>query len=227
MAIALAARAVQQQVGDVESELEGLHAVEPRVARRLIAVAELVLGHAFGTTHALGDVVAGELDVDPAGHGAERLVHLEEAEDLVGDVVVGPRLVTGSGLASVAVHRVADPHHRVTARGDLLDDGWKVVADHAATHADDECQAPRDPVGVEPLRELDRLLRGMLVRTLPRRNFGTNERAVFAVAAILTPPDPFSMMSLAIPGVLLYEISIWCVWLIERRRKRDEAAESA
>ena len=51
--------------------------------------------------------------------------------------------------------------------------------------------------------------------------------AVFAVAAILTPPDPFSMMSLAIPGVLLYEISIWCVWLIERRRKRDEAAESA
>jgi sec-independent protein translocase protein TatC len=48
---------------------------------------------------------------------------------------------------------------------------------------------------------------------------------VFVVAAILTPPDPFSMMSLAIPGVLLYEISIWCVWLIERRRKREEAAE--
>ncbi len=48
--------------------------------------------------------------------------------------------------------------------------------------------------------------------------------AVFAIAAILTPPDPFSMMSLAIPGVLLYEISIWCVWLIERRRKREDAA---
>jgi sec-independent protein translocase protein TatC len=48
--------------------------------------------------------------------------------------------------------------------------------------------------------------------------------AVFVIAAILTPPDPFSMMSLAIPGVLLYEISIWCVWLIERRRKREDAA---
>ena len=46
--------------------------------------------------------------------------------------------------------------------------------------------------------------------------------AVFIVAAILTPPDPVSMMTLAIPGVLLYEISIWCVWLIERRRKREE-----
>ncbi len=48
---------------------------------------------------------------------------------------------------------------------------------------------------------------------------------VFVVAAILTPPDPVSMMTLAIPGVLLYEISIWCVWLIELRRKRaDQAA---
>ena len=46
--------------------------------------------------------------------------------------------------------------------------------------------------------------------------------AMFVVAAILTPPDPVSMMTLAIPGVLLYEISIWCVWLIERRRKRED-----
>ena len=47
---------------------------------------------------------------------------------------------------------------------------------------------------------------------------------VFVVAAILTPPDPVSMMTLAIPGVLLYEISIWCVWLIELRRKREDRA---
>jgi sec-independent protein translocase protein TatC len=47
---------------------------------------------------------------------------------------------------------------------------------------------------------------------------------VFAVAAVLTPPDPVSMLSLALPGLLLYEISIWCVWLIERRRKREDAA---
>jgi sec-independent protein translocase protein TatC len=50
---------------------------------------------------------------------------------------------------------------------------------------------------------------------------------VFIVAAILTPPDPVSMMSLALPGVLLYEISILCVWLIELRRPRDEAEEAA
>ena len=47
---------------------------------------------------------------------------------------------------------------------------------------------------------------------------------VFVVAAVLTPPDPVSMMSLAVPGVLLYEISIWCVRIIELRRRREEAA---
>ncbi|MDO8295798.1 MAG: twin-arginine translocase subunit TatC [Caulobacter sp.] len=47
--------------------------------------------------------------------------------------------------------------------------------------------------------------------------------AVFVVAAIFTPPDPISQLMLAIPICLLYEVSIWCVWLIERRRKRDEA----
>ena len=46
--------------------------------------------------------------------------------------------------------------------------------------------------------------------------------AVFVVAAIVTPPDPISQITLAVPLCLLYEISIWCVWLIERRRKRED-----
>lgn len=48
--------------------------------------------------------------------------------------------------------------------------------------------------------------------------------AVFVVAAILTPPDPISQTLLALPIILLYEISIWCVRLIELRRKREDAA---
>ena len=48
---------------------------------------------------------------------------------------------------------------------------------------------------------------------------------VFVVAAVLTPPDPISQITLAVPICLLYEVSIVCVWLIERRRKKDEAAE--
>ncbi len=48
-----------------------------------------------------------------------------------------------------------------------------------------------------------------------------------AVAAILTPPDIFSMMSLLVPLVALYEISILCVWLIERDRAKKDAAKAA
>jgi sec-independent protein translocase protein TatC len=48
---------------------------------------------------------------------------------------------------------------------------------------------------------------------------------VFALAAVVTPPDPISMISLAIPICLLYEVSIWCVRLIELRRKNSEVAE--
>ena len=48
--------------------------------------------------------------------------------------------------------------------------------------------------------------------------------AVVVVAAIVTPPDPISQLMLAIPLVLLYEISIWCVRLIELRRTKEDAA---
>jgi sec-independent protein translocase protein TatC len=50
--------------------------------------------------------------------------------------------------------------------------------------------------------------------------------AVFVVAAILTPPDPISMVSLALPITLLYEVSIWCVALIELRRGREDRANA-
>ncbi len=47
---------------------------------------------------------------------------------------------------------------------------------------------------------------------------------VFAVAAVVTPPDPVSMISLAVPICLLYEVSIWVVKLIELRRAKEDAA---
>jgi sec-independent protein translocase protein TatC len=50
---------------------------------------------------------------------------------------------------------------------------------------------------------------------------------LFAVAAIFTPPDAISMISLAVPLVLLYEISILSVKMIERDRARQDAAREA
>jgi sec-independent protein translocase protein TatC len=50
---------------------------------------------------------------------------------------------------------------------------------------------------------------------------------VFAVAAVVTPPDVFSQLSLAFPLVGLYEISILCVKLIERQRAAEDAKAAA
>ena len=50
---------------------------------------------------------------------------------------------------------------------------------------------------------------------------------IVALSAVVTPPDMFSMISLAVPLIVLYEISIWCVRLIERNRAREDAARAA
>jgi sec-independent protein translocase protein TatC len=50
---------------------------------------------------------------------------------------------------------------------------------------------------------------------------------VFVVAAVLTPPDVISQMSLAIPTLLLYEASILAVVVVERNRKKREAERDA
>ncbi len=47
---------------------------------------------------------------------------------------------------------------------------------------------------------------------------------VFVVAAILTPPDVFSQLALALPGMLLYEASIYSVRMVEKKRAEQEAA---
>jgi sec-independent protein translocase protein TatC len=48
---------------------------------------------------------------------------------------------------------------------------------------------------------------------------------IVAFAGVVTPPDVFSQLSLAIPMYLLYEVSIWIAKLIEK--KREEAAVEA
>jgi sec-independent protein translocase protein TatC len=51
--------------------------------------------------------------------------------------------------------------------------------------------------------------------------------AITAVAAVLSPPDPFSMIAMALPTILLYEAAILAVDYVERRRARSTAAAPA
>ena len=45
---------------------------------------------------------------------------------------------------------------------------------------------------------------------------------IFALAAILTPPDPITQVGLAIPLLLLYELSIFTVKFTEKKNKKNE-----
>lgn len=51
--------------------------------------------------------------------------------------------------------------------------------------------------------------------------------AAFIAAAILTPPDPLSQLALAIPIIILYEVSIYCATLIWRSKDRAAAEAEA
>jgi len=46
---------------------------------------------------------------------------------------------------------------------------------------------------------------------------------IFAAAAVLTPPDPVTQIGLAIPLLILYELSILSVKLIENKSKEENA----
>jgi sec-independent protein translocase protein TatC len=50
---------------------------------------------------------------------------------------------------------------------------------------------------------------------------------VFVVAAVLTPPDIISQFALAVPTLLLYELSIFSVRMVEKKRAEAEAAREA
>ena len=47
---------------------------------------------------------------------------------------------------------------------------------------------------------------------------------IFAAAALLTPPDPITQIGLAIPLLILYELSIFSVKFIENKRLKDSDA---
>lgn len=51
--------------------------------------------------------------------------------------------------------------------------------------------------------------------------------AITGAAGILSPPDPFSMIAMALPTVLLYEAAILAVARVEKGRAAKEAADAA
>jgi sec-independent protein translocase protein TatC len=61
---------------------------------------------------------------------------------------------------------------------------------------------------------------GLVTRDQLKRGRRYAILVAFVLAAILTPPDVLSQFLLAIPLILLYELSLIAIWFTERRRSR-------
>jgi len=68
---------------------------------------------------------------------------------------------------------------------------------------------------------------GLVTRSQLKRGRRYAIVVAFVVAAVLTPPDVISQLLLAIPLVLLYEISLIAIWFTERRRARAAGKTAA
>ena len=139
-----------QHLDDQEGELECLLGVEPRIARRLVAIRELAVRDHLRAPEAFRDVLASVLDVDAAGVRPKLLVNLEEPLDLIHDAVEVPCLVTAGRLLGVAVHRVALPHDRVTGAAHRLDDRGQQLAHALIAQARHERHTAFDALGTHP-----------------------------------------------------------------------------
>lgn len=67
---------------------------------------------------------------------------------------------------------------------------------------------------------------GLVTRDQLKRGRRYAILVAFVVAAVATPPDVISQFMLAVPLILLYELSLVAIWFTERRRAREKAAEA-
>jgi len=63
---------------------------------------------------------------------------------------------------------------------------------------------------------------GLVTHKFMARNRRYAILIVFALAAILTPPDVISQMMMGLPLLILYELSIWVAWAIEPKPKEEK-----
>lgn len=68
---------------------------------------------------------------------------------------------------------------------------------------------------------------GMLTYETMSRTRSYAILAIFVTAAVLTPtPDVFTLLLMALPMILLYEICIWLAWLDRRKNRIEEEKEA-
>lgn len=68
---------------------------------------------------------------------------------------------------------------------------------------------------------------GLVTRLQLKRGRRYAILGAFVIGAVVAPPDVASQCMLAVPLILLYELSLIAIWLTERRRAKEVPAETA
>lgn len=68
---------------------------------------------------------------------------------------------------------------------------------------------------------------GLVTRDQLKRGRRYAILVAFIIAAVATPPDVISQFMLAIPLILLYELSLIAIWFTERKRAKEAATSQA
>ena len=102
-------------------------------------------------------------------------------------------------------------------QGRNIDD---VIADLKAKRGDDARWQDGKTFGLVfemPLVILMLVRMGVVTTGTLRRSRPYAVVVICILSALLTPQDPFSMVAMAIPMLILYEISLWSSTVVERR----------
>ena len=146
----------------------------------VIAVVQLVIGNGARAAGAFRDVLAGHFEMHAAGVSGFRLMHREEALDLLHNALIGPGLVARAGLDGVAVHRITAPEHVAALLLHRADQRRQVIKHLVGAEAADQREAPGFVLRVELIDQLD-------------QSIGRQRGAAFQADGILHAAEIFHM----------------------------------
>src|SRR6516225_5002358 len=147
-----------EQVGQQERKVDRLLGIEPRVADRVVAILEVRVGDHAGTAGALGDVLAGHLQMHAAAVRSFGAVNRKEGFHLRQDAVERSRLVAGFRGDGVAVHGIARPQHDLSLALNRADHGRKLIADLVRAQPHDQRQPARLVFRIEDVDQPQHLI---------------------------------------------------------------------
>src|ERR1700722_20262437 len=188
-------------------QLERLLVVQPRIDGRPVCPLQVPIGKATGAPRALGDVLAGELDMHTAEVGPHFRVDPERQVQLFEDVLKPPRLQPTHRGLGIAVHGIADPQHRLAGLPYRLDRARQGGLDVLRPEPVNESQTPRLILRIECRHQ------PLQPRRIHRRaDFHAdrvgNTAEVFDVRAIElrgAHSDPRHMRRQVVPAVLAWD----------------------